>query len=104
MTRTASSPGSSGTSTPGSPRGGRRLIGWDEILEGGLAEGATVSSWRGYSGGVAAARAGHDVVIVPRAAGLPELPGGRRPPTSRCRSGTCAPWRTSTRFEPCRRS
>jgi hexosaminidase len=44
---------------------GRRLIGWDEILEGGLADGAAVSSWRGYGGGVAAARAGHDVVMCP---------------------------------------
>ncbi|MEV7995068.1 beta-N-acetylhexosaminidase [Streptomyces sp. NPDC086077] len=44
---------------------GRRLIGWDEILEGGLAAGATVSSWRGYAGGIAAARAGHDVVMCP---------------------------------------
>ncbi|MFE3073258.1 beta-N-acetylhexosaminidase [Streptomyces sp. NPDC059247] len=44
---------------------GRRLIGWDEILEGGLAEGAAVSSWRGYGGGVAAANAGHDVVMCP---------------------------------------
>ncbi|MFD9461682.1 beta-N-acetylhexosaminidase [Streptomyces sp. NPDC060027] len=44
---------------------GRRLIGWDEILEGGLAPGAAVSSWRGYQGGVTAARAGHDVVMCP---------------------------------------
>ncbi|MET7455161.1 beta-N-acetylhexosaminidase [Streptomyces sp. NPDC005574] len=44
---------------------GRRLIGWDEILEGGLADGAAVSSWRGYRGGIAAARAGHDVVMCP---------------------------------------
>ncbi|MEU5308164.1 beta-N-acetylhexosaminidase [Streptomyces sp. NPDC021562] len=44
---------------------GRRLIGWDEILEGGVAEGAAVSSWRGYGGGIAAARAGHDVVMCP---------------------------------------
>ncbi|MEU7056350.1 beta-N-acetylhexosaminidase [Streptomyces sp. NPDC046197] len=44
---------------------GRRLIGWDEILEGGLAAGAAVSSWRGYAGGIAAARAGHDVVMCP---------------------------------------
>ncbi|MBM7442798.1 beta-N-acetylhexosaminidase [Streptomyces sp. HB132] len=44
---------------------GRRLIGWDEILEGGLAEGAAVSSWRGYAGGIAAAEAGHDVVMCP---------------------------------------
>ncbi|MEU1022981.1 beta-N-acetylhexosaminidase [Streptomyces sp. NPDC005904] len=44
---------------------GRRLVGWDEILEGGLAEGATVSSWRGYRGGIAAARSGHDVIMCP---------------------------------------
>ena len=44
---------------------GRRLIGWDEILEGGLASDATVMSWRGEQGGIAAARAGHDVVMSP---------------------------------------
>ena len=44
---------------------GRRLIGWDEILEGGLAENATVMSWRGMDGGIAAAKAGHDVVMAP---------------------------------------
>ncbi len=44
---------------------GRRLIGWDEILEGGLAENAAVMSWRGVAGGVAAATAGHDVVMAP---------------------------------------
>lgn len=44
---------------------GRRLIGWDEILEGGLAPGATVMSWRGMQGGIAAAKAGHDVVMSP---------------------------------------
>ncbi|MGI5398627.1 beta-N-acetylhexosaminidase [Streptomyces sp. CA-135486] len=44
---------------------GRRLIGWDEILEGGLPSGAAVSSWRGYAGGIAAAEAGHDVVMCP---------------------------------------
>ena len=43
----------------------RRLIGWDEILEGGLAPGATVMSWRGIDGGIAAARAEHDVVMTP---------------------------------------
>ena len=46
---------------------GRRLIGWDEILEGGLASGATVMSWRGEEGGIAAAKAGHDVVMTPGA-------------------------------------
>ncbi|MBI3550685.1 MAG: beta-N-acetylhexosaminidase [Elusimicrobia bacterium] len=44
---------------------GRRLVGWDEILEGGLAPNATVTSWRGLEGGIAAAKAGHDVVINP---------------------------------------
>lgn len=44
---------------------GRRLIGWDEILEGGLTPGATVMSWRGIEGGIAAAQAGHDVVMSP---------------------------------------
>ena len=44
---------------------GRRLIGWDEILEGGLAPGAVVMSWRGEDGGIAAAKAGHDVIMAP---------------------------------------
>ena len=44
---------------------GRRLIGWDEILEGGLASGAAVMSWRSEAGGIEAARAGHDVVMAP---------------------------------------
>jgi hexosaminidase len=44
---------------------GRRLIGWDEILEGGLAPEATVMSWRGVSGGIEAARQGHDVIMTP---------------------------------------
>ena len=43
---------------------GRRLIGWDEILEGGLAPGATVMSWRGEGGGIAAAKSGHDFVMA----------------------------------------
>jgi hexosaminidase len=44
---------------------GRRLIGWDEILQGGLAPGAVVMSWRGQQGGITAANAGHDVVMAP---------------------------------------
>jgi hexosaminidase len=44
---------------------GRSLVGWDEILEGGLAPNATVMSWRGMDGGIAAAQAGHDVVMTP---------------------------------------
>ena len=44
---------------------GRDIIGWDEILEGGLAPNATVMSWRGTSGGIKAIKAGHDVVMTP---------------------------------------
>ncbi|MEI2429635.1 family 20 glycosylhydrolase [Lysobacter yananisis] len=44
---------------------GKRIIGWDEILEGGLAPDATVMSWRGEAGGIAAAQQGHDVVMTP---------------------------------------
>lgn len=44
---------------------GRKMIGWDEILEGGLVDGATVMSWRGEEGGIIAAKAGHDVVMTP---------------------------------------
>jgi hexosaminidase len=44
---------------------GKRVIGWDEILEGGLAPGAVVMSWRGVKGGIAATQAGHDVVMSP---------------------------------------
>lgn len=44
---------------------GRRLIGWDEILEGGLAPEATVMSWRGEAAGFKSARMGHDVIMTP---------------------------------------
>jgi len=44
---------------------GRRLIGWDEILEGGLSPNATVMSWRGTEGGLEAIRQGHDAVMTP---------------------------------------
>ena len=44
---------------------GRRLIGWDEILDGGITPGATVMSWRGIDGAAAAARAGYDVILSP---------------------------------------
>lgn len=46
---------------------GRRLIGWDEILQGGLAPNATVMSWQGVNGAIAAARSGHDAVLTPGA-------------------------------------
>lgn len=44
---------------------GRKIIGWDEILEGGLAPDATVMSWRGTEGGVEAIKQGHDVIMTP---------------------------------------
>jgi hexosaminidase len=64
---------------------GRRLIGWDEILEGGLAPNATVMSWRGLEGAVAAAKQGHDTVLAPgpvlyfdhRQSASPDEPPGR---------------------------
>jgi hexosaminidase len=69
---------------------GRRLIGWDEILEGGLAQGATVMSWRGEEGGLKAAAAGHDVVMTPErdtyldyAQVAADTPGYREPPGAR---------------------
>ena len=69
---------------------GRRLIGWDEILEGGLAPGAAVMSWRGERGGIKAAKMNHDVVMSPnsycyldhyesRKKGEPESIGGFLP-------------------------
>ena len=44
---------------------GRQMIGWDEILEGGLAPNATVMSWRGETGAIQAAKQGHDVILTP---------------------------------------
>ena len=44
---------------------GRKIIGWDEILEGELSENATVMSWRGISGGIKAAQLGHDAIMTP---------------------------------------
>ena len=44
---------------------GRQIIGWDEILEGGLAPGATVQSWRGMNGAIEAAKSGHDAIVSP---------------------------------------
>ena len=44
---------------------GKKLLGWDEILEGGISPGATVMSWRGIKGGIEAAQSGHDVVMTP---------------------------------------
>ena len=68
---------------------GRTMIGWDEILQGGLAPNAVVMSWRGVDGGIAAAKAGHDVIMTPTshcyfdfyqaASGEPKAIGGLLP-------------------------
>ena len=66
---------------------GRRLIGWDEILEGGIPASASVTSWRGVEGGILAAKTGHDAVLSPeipnyldwrQASGAGEAPGAGR--------------------------
>ena len=66
---------------------GRRLIGWDEILEGGIPGSASITSWRGVDGGIAAARSNHDAVLSPevplyldwrQATGAGEAPGAGR--------------------------
>src|SRR5699024_3759625 len=44
---------------------GKKIIGWDEILEGGILQRATVMSWRGEKGGIHAAKAGYDVIMSP---------------------------------------
>lgn len=49
---------------------GKRMIGWDEILEGGIPENATIMSWRGEQGGINAAKAGHDVIMTPSSHGF----------------------------------
>ena len=64
---------------------GRRLVGWDEILEGGVPADATVMSWHGIDGALAAARSGHDAVLAPeptfyldnRQSDSPDEPPGR---------------------------
>jgi hypothetical protein len=48
-------------------RQGKQIIGWDEILDGGLAPNATVMSWRGEKGGIEAAKSGHSVIMMPNA-------------------------------------
>jgi len=64
---------------------GRRMIGWDEILQGGIPAGATVMSWQGLDGAIRAAQTGHDAVLAPsptlyfdhRQAATPAEPPGR---------------------------
>jgi hexosaminidase len=79
---------------------GKRLIGWDEILEGGLPPEAAVMSWRGSAGGIEAARQGHDVVMSPTSSSyLDYYQGDPRfePPAI----GGFLPLETVYAFEPC---
>jgi len=79
---------------------GRRLIGWDEILAGGLAPNATVMSWRGTAGGIAAARAGHDVVMTPTSSTYFDYYQTRDTVTERLRIGGYLPLETVYAYEP----
>ena len=56
----------------------RRTVGWDEILQGGLAPGAIVMSWRGHEGGIAAAETGHSVVMCPHRYCYLDYPTGEK--------------------------
>ncbi|MBN2210770.1 MAG: family 20 glycosylhydrolase, partial [Sedimentisphaerales bacterium] len=78
---------------------GRRMIGWDEILQGGLASGAIVMSWRGMEGGIAAAQAGHDVIMTPASHTYFDYYQG--PVASEPKAwGTILPWEKVLEFEP----
>lgn len=79
---------------------GRRLIGWDEILEGGLAEGATVMSWRGMDGGIHAAKEGHDVVMAPTSHTYLDYYQSRNTQTEPMAIGGYLPLKTVYGFEP----
>ena len=84
---------------------GRRFIGWDEILEGGLPAGATVQSWRGIAGAVAAAEAGHDAVVSPTSHAYFDYDPGLLPAGAGAdlRPGARGPGRRAGRTHPRRR-
>ena len=79
---------------------GRRLVGWDEILEGGLAPGATVMSWRGIEGGIAAAREGHDVVMAPTSHTYFDYYQSKDQPGEQLAIGGFVPLETVYAYEP----
>lgn len=79
---------------------GRRLIGWDEILEGGLAPHATVMSWRGVAGGVAAAAVGHDVVMTPSSHCYFDFPQGLVAQPKAATWAATISWEKVLEFEP----
>ena len=75
------------------------MIGWDEILEGGLTPGAVVMSWRGIQGGIAAAQADHDVVMSPSSHCYFDYAQARGPSEPECIGGFL-PIETVYSFEP----
>lgn len=79
---------------------GRRIIGWDEILEGGLAPNATVMSWRGEKGGIAAAQQKHDVIMTPNAGGLYFDHKQSESPDEPTNIGGLAPYTKSYAYDP----
>jgi hexosaminidase len=83
---------------------GRRLIGWNEILQGGLAPGAAVMSWQGEEGGIAAAKAGHDVVMAPEAYVYFDHYQAKGPQEPVAISGAVIPLETVYGYDPVPRS
>jgi len=79
---------------------GRCIIGWDEILEGGLAPNAAVMSWRGVDGGIAAANAGHDVVMSPTSHCYFDYCQAKDPASEPRSIGNYLPLETVYAFEP----
>lgn len=78
---------------------GRNIIGWDEILEGGLAPNATVMSWRGEQGGIAAARQQHDVIMSPNTYLYFDYTQGQ-PATEPLNAAAYLPLKTVYNYEP----
>jgi hexosaminidase len=66
----------------------RTMVGWDEILQAGVAPGAVIMAWRGQEQGVAAARAGYDVVMTPQASTYLDLAQSDDPAEPLARAGT----------------
>lgn len=79
---------------------GRSIIGWDEILEGGLAPNATVMSWRGTEGGIAAAKQNHDVIMTPGNQGLYLDHRQSDSPDEPTNIGGLAPYSKSYAYDP----
>ena len=81
---------------------GRKIIGWDEILDGGVSQSATVMSWRGPKGGIAAAKLGNDVIMTPNSHYYLDYyqtadPAGNSEPLG---IGGCLPLRKCYSFDP----